>query len=370
MLRKGGMIRREGLRHILLIQLGDIGDVVYSFPCARALKENFPDAKVVLAVHEKAGGLAECCPWIDQVITVDKRRRSLWGELRYQGDFWRRVRGFHFDLAVDLRTSSRGSILAFMSGAAQRVGRYHPPCNWWRAPLFTHLLLPVGGLNQYIAEYYLDTVSGYGINTEHKDPVMEPLPQHREAAERLLVEEGVPVARPMLAVQPFSRWAYKEWGREKWVELLRGLLEEFDLSVVLTGAPAERARAQAITDGLDGRVYNLAGKTSIALLPALLRRARVFLGLDSAGLHIAAAVGTPTVGLYGPSPAAIWAPRGADHTVITKNLPCVPCKDTGCQGGMVSRCLDELGVDEVLPTMRQALSGVGVRFTKGIASDG
>lgn len=347
--------RAKGFRSILLIQFGDIGDVVYTLPCARALKETFPHSRVVIAVYSKAKDLVAGSPWIDGVIAVDKGKRSLLSSLAYQFAFWQRVRGFGFDLAIDLRTGSRGAILAFFSGAGQRLGRYNTYGHWWRGRLFTHLVLPEGRVNQAIAEYYHDTLSYYGIRTNDLNPVIVPTPEQEAEAVRLLRQEGVPGDRPILVIQPFSLWAYKEWAMEKLVELIRALQAEFRLAVVLTGSPAEAARALAIAEQAGGTVCNLAGKTPLNLLPALLKQARLFLGVDSAGLHIAAAVGTPTVGIYGPSAAETWAPKGERNLVISKRLPCVPCKETGCQGSMRSRCLEELTVAEVLPTIREEL---------------
>jgi len=344
-----------GFRSILLIQFGDIGDVVYTLPCARALKETFPEARVVIAVYSKAKDLVAGSPWIDGVIAVDKGKRPLLSALGYQLAFWRQVRGFGFDLAIDLRTGSRGAILAFCSGARQRLGRYNSYGHWWRGRLFTHLVLPEGRMNQAISEYYHDTLSYYGIRTAELNPVIIPTPEQEAEAESLLRREGVPGDRPLLVIQPFSLWAYKEWGLEKLVALIRALQADLPLSVALTGSSAEEARALALAKKAGGAVCNLAGQTPLNLLPAVLKQADLFLGVDSAGLHIAAAVGTSTVGIYGPSAADTWAPKGERHQVITKPLPCVPCKETGCQGSMRSRCLDELTVAEVLPIVREAL---------------
>ncbi len=355
---KGNKLQRNNLRNILLIQFGDIGDVVYSFPCARALKENFPNARIVMALQKKAGGLAEVCSWVDEVIIVDKEKRSLWQEIIYQKEFWQRVRKFQFDLAIDLRTGSRGAILAFLSGARQRVGRYTYVGWFWRRLLFTHIINPPGRMNQSIAEYYLDTISEYGIRTENLNPEIQTTAEKTEEVAKLLENENVPQNKPIVAIQPCSLWGYKEWAFTKYVALIEGLARKFDISVIITGTPSERERSEEIVRSCVNRVYNLAGKTPLNLLPALYKRCELFLGVDSAGVHIAAAVGTPTVSLYGPSSSETWAPKGEKHKVISKDFYCVPCKETGCQGSMKSRCMDELTVDEVLPVVEKCLEMV------------
>lgn len=358
MLIKGGPLQKDIIRNILLIQFGDIGDVVYSFPCVLALKETFPTARVVMAVQKKAEGLVSDCPGADDVIVVDKQERSLFQVLVHHKKFWCRVRGFKFDLAIDLRTGSRGAILALLSGSKQRVGRYNPDGNWWRSKLFSHIVHPKGGMDQYIAEYYLDTLIEYGIVTSDIDPRITPSHEKQTTIKGILQENGVPPDIPMFAIQPFSLWQYKEWAIDNYIALINDITKKFKVSVFITGSKDEQERAQIITDACGAEVFNLAGKTSLNLLPALLRSASIFLGVDSAGVHIAAAVGTPTISLYGPSSADTWAPKGKGHVVITKDMTCVPCKETGCQGSLKSRCMEELSVEDVVGIVSAQLQEV------------
>ena len=341
---------------ILLIQLGDIGDVVYSIPCVRALKENFPQAKVVLALQKKAQGLVTNCQWLDDLIIIDKDNRGLLDTLIHQKKFWQGVRKFRFDLVIDLRTGSRGAILAFLSGAKQRIGRYTPVGHIWRGRLFTHLVLPPGKLNQYIAEYYHDTIACYGIKTANLNPEITPPIEKKAAVKQFLKQEKIPANKPIWAIQPFSLWRYKEWAIGNYIDLINKVTEDFDLSVIITGTSGERERAQEIVDRCNKNVFNLAGQTTLELLPALLQEALLFFGVDSAGVHIAAAVGTPTISLYGPSAPGIWAPKGKKHQVISKKFPCLPCKETGCGGSMKSRCMDELKVEEIWPQVNKKIA--------------
>lgn len=160
----------------------------------------------------------------------------------------------------------------------------------------------------------------------------------------------------MVAVQPFSLWGYKEWKKEKMAALIRRVHKDHGLPVLIIGGPDERERAEEIAALVGDGVFNLAGQTSIALLPAVLKGCCLFIGVDSAGLHIAAAVGTPTIGLYGPSGFATWAPKGEGHVIVHKEIPCVPCHRKGCEDSMKSRCMEELGVDEVYSVVKNQLA--------------
>jgi len=355
MLVKGKQIIRKDIKNILLIQLGDIGDVVLSFPCIRALKENFPESNITVAVREKAKELIEDCPWASYVISISKERRRLGEEIIYQKMFFSHLRKFNFDLAVDLRTGTRGAILAFLSGARQRVGFYAMDGKLWRNRIFTHLANLEGKPGQHMAQYYLNLLITYDLRTEHIWPELEVPFKKLQIAEELLRKENIPLDQPILAIQPFSLWPYKEWGVDKYVDLITGIRDEFDLSIVITGAPNERNRAYEITENFGRKVHNFAGNTTIGILAAVLKLCKLFIGGDSAGIHISSAVGTPTVSIFGPASYVVWAPRGNQNSVVYKRLSCVPCNLKGCRESGVSRCLDELTVDEVLPIVKHKI---------------
>ena len=161
---------------------------------------------------------------------------------------------------------------------------------------------------------------------------------------------------PPVVLQLFSLWRYKEWGEEKYVQVIRAIVANWRLPVLVSGASHERERVRAIVHEAGLGVFNLAGKTTIGQYAALLSRCQLFIGVDIAGQHIAAAVGVPTVFLYGSSNPRYWAPCGHEHRVVSKQgFSCMPCRRVGCKDSHASRCLDELGVDEVLPSIADSL---------------
>ncbi|MBU0989209.1 MAG: hypothetical protein KJ823_03390, partial [Proteobacteria bacterium] len=139
MLVKGGTSLPREKGGILLIQLGDIGDVVLTMPTVRALRQHFPENELIVCVREHAKELAEESPWVDGVISVNKGKRKILHEIAYQKDFINALRKPHFYFAIDLRTGSRGAIIAFISGATYRIGRFANDGRLWRNRLFTHL---------------------------------------------------------------------------------------------------------------------------------------------------------------------------------------------------------------------------------------
>jgi len=347
---------KKNISSILLIQLGDIGDVVLAFPCIRALRENFPEANLVVAVRDKAGELIEDCPWADGVISVDKQKRKLTGQIAYQKGFFLGLRRFHFDLAIDMRTGTRGAILAFLSGAHQRVGFHSIDGKLWRNRIFTHLYLheehnPL----LHVTEYHLNLLTAYGLTTENIWPEIHVPDERHEEAIELFHQEKIPLDQPAIIIQPFSLWRYKEWGINKYAHLINWITTKYRFPVVLTGSPGESKRVSEIMNICGRGVYDLVGKTSIGTFSAILKRAQLFIGPDSSGMHISGAVGTPTIIIFGPSSPASWAPKGKQHTVVRKDFPCMPCRQKGCQDSEISRCIEELTVEEVISTVERQL---------------
>ena len=342
MITKGRNKISGDIRRILLVQLGDIGDVVLSFPCILALREGFPQTDIFVAVREKATELIEDCPWATDVISISTGKGSM-----HHKDFFWWLRKQHFDLAVDLRTGTRGAIIAFLSRAGQRVGFNDQNGPFWRKWIFTHLAAPHEPPDKHMAEAYANLLGEYQILPSSTWPEIHVPDYKQEMAKQLLDEETIPQAPPAIAVQPFSLWRYKEWGTQKYSRLIQRINTELNLPVIIVGSPDERERAEQIKNNCGADVYNIAGKTSLGVLAGVLKTCRLFIGGDSAGMHIAAGVGTPTITIFGPSSSSDWAPRGKNHQVVKKDYPCLPCHQKGCDGNGVSRCLKELTVDEV-----------------------
>jgi heptosyltransferase-3 len=158
-----------------------------------------------------------------------------------------------------------------------------------------------------------------------------------------------------ITVNPFSRWSYKEWAYNKWGEVIDWLLSEFAIATVIVGAPSERSKVTELAQCCTSNVYSLVGMTTLAELAGVLSLSSLHVGVDSAAPHIAAAVGTPTVTIYGPSDWRDWAPVGDQHLVAVPDMDCVPCYKKGCDGSGRSLCLETLEVDEVKKVVRGAL---------------
>jgi len=353
----------RGIRAILLIQLGDIGDVVLSFPSIQALRENFPDSRIVVVVREKAIDLLEDCPWISESVPVGPPPKGILAWLTHHYRFFRQLRRHRFDLAIDMRTGTRGAVMAVLSGAPQRISRFAYDGGLWRNRVFTQLAAPDLLPGQAVSDYYLRILTECGIPARNTVPKLVVSSGKLRAAADLLRRHEIEQSHPFVVLQPFSLWKYKELPTKTVTELIHAIDGKFHLPVVLAGGPEDRSRADKLCRACHGsRVVNLAGKTSLGDYAALLKLSDMFIGIDSAGLHIAAAVGVPTVGIFGPSSIDAWAPRGNQNIVVHKDMECIPCSQKGCNSDGISRCMEELSVGEITafvwPHIQQFVTGL------------
>ncbi len=336
-------------RNILLIQLGDIGDVVLTTPTIRALKEACPEARVSILVRKPYGSLLVADPNLHEVVEAAKHRSLSFRILREYIAFARRLRLARYDLVIDLRTGDRGAIYSFLTGADTRICR-HMDKPFWHDLLFTNLLVdpPYSQRPAHPgADQSLRFLRALGIDTKDSLPKLYVTQQDRSHAVELLSRFGLEPNSRFVTINPCSRWKYKEWSYQNWKEVIDNLWQNHRLPAVLIGSPEEAAAANAIVSERNDHAFNLAGKTTLGELSALISMSTLHLGVDSAAPHIAMAVGKPSLTIFGPGNWKSWTITDELHRVVTAEISCIPCNRMGCDDSRKSRCLDELGADRV-----------------------
>ena len=307
------------VRKILVIQLGDIGDVVWAIPAFWALKAAFPQAGLSVLVRNPNGDLLLDDPHIDKIFQVDQQ--SLFKGLQ----LLKNLRREKFDLLFDLRADDRGAFISFLSGAKMRAALY---CSglFWRNRAFTHLVDPPPVKERILgaAEQSFKIIRGFAIKETTSTPQIFVAEKLKDKISALLTEEKVEATHGWVSINPFSRWSYKEWDMDKWRQLASFVWQKYKMPVIITGSIAERKLADELAAESNSPIYNLAGKTTLREMAALLQMSRVHIGVDSAAPHIAAAVGTPTITIYGPSDWRDWAPPGDRNQVVLPDMDCSP----------------------------------------------
>jgi len=301
---------------IAIVKLSALGDVVHALPVARALRRHFPDAALTWIVEAREQALLQGPPDLDRVIAVDTRRwrrliwrpagaRQVWGKL---GRLRARVRGGRFDVALDLQGLAKSGLLTAFTRAPIRVGfaRSHSrELNW----LFTNHHVTPPASAAHVVEQYLSLLAALGV------PAAAPefhLPAQRAAEARMgdfLAEQGIKSGDRVVALNPGAGRADKRWPVAHFRALAERLGPEADARVLLLWGPGEAHLARQIGEGLVARPV-LAPPTDIAELTALLRRCALVVAGDTGPVHMAAAVGTPALGLFGPTRAQRNGPYG------------------------------------------------------------
>jgi heptosyltransferase-3 len=249
---------------------------------------------------------------------------------------------------VHLSEHTRGAWLARTLGARYRVGPIDRERGGWWHRSFTHLYPLIR--NRHAVEVNLDALRRIGVQpgTGERKVLFVPGKPAEERVRDLVVE-------PFVHMHPASRWRFKCWPAERNAALADRLAAEGH-RVVLTSAPDETAMIDEIMAKMQSQPVNLAGQLSLKELGALTARARLFIGVDSMPMHLAAAMGVPTVALFGPSSEVVWGPWNVEQRVVTTTHSCRPCGAYGCGGSKVSECLTLLGVDPVHAAAQELLA--------------
>jgi len=346
------------VQRALVVKLRHHGDVLLASPVIAVLKNHAPQAEVDALVYADTADMLSLHPGLAQLQVIDRKWKAA-GTLAQAAAEWRlfsALRARRYDLLVHLTDHPRGAWLARLLGCRHAVAPRRQGRAWRRS--FTHLypLPPRGGRHR--VELDLDALRRIGVQPgeEERRLVLMPGAEAETRVAELLTSVGL-VDQPYVHLHPASRWQFKCWTPERTAALVDRLHDRGE-RVVLTAAPEERELAliAAIRSRTRAQAADLSGKLTLKMLAALAARARLFVGVDSAPMHIAAAVGTPVVALFGPSGEIEWAPWGVPHRVVTSAVhACRPCGNDGCGGGKVSECLSSIPVEAVLDAIDQLL---------------
>jgi len=346
-------------RRALVIKLRHHGDVLLATPVLTALKAAAPAIEIDALVYDDTAPMLEGHPDLAQLHTVGRAWRG-WGPMAHARAEWRlfsQLRARDYDLLVHLSEHPRGAWLARTLGARWRVAPRYADRGWLWRKSFSHRFALPATPHRHMVEWNLDALRRIGVQPAMAERRVRFVPgeQAEASVQARLAAEGLEPGA-YLHLHPASRWRFKCWPADK-VAVLADRLAAEGWRVVFTAAPdrEETRLVEDIVARMQASSVNLAGQLSIKELGALAARARLFVGVDSMPMHLAAAMGVPVVALFGPSGEREWGPWNVAHEVVTSAHPCRPCGNDGCGGGKVSECLTALEVEPVLAAARRLL---------------
>jgi heptosyltransferase III len=348
----------------LVIKLRHHGDVLLASPVFTVLKRAAPHAEIDALVYLETAPMLERHPAIDRVHTIDRglKTRGPLAQLIGDAKLWHTLRTRHYDLVVHLTEHPRGAWLTRVAGARYGVAPERARAGWFWRSCFTHRYpLPLG-TPRHTVEIHLDALRRVGIwpGDDEKKLVLVPGTDAEARVTALLAQYGLVRGRFVL-IHPGSRWLFKCWPPEPTAALLDELAKD-GWRLVLTGAPdpAETPLVAAIKASLKAPIVDLSGKLTLGELAALIAAARLFIGCDTAPMHMASAAGTPVVAWFGPSDERVWGPWRVPHRVVASTShSCRPCHNNGCGGSNISECLLTLPLAQVAAAVRNLLEETG-----------
>ena len=351
----------SGLKRALVIQLRHHGDVLLTSPVFTVLKNHVPGIEVDALVYAETRHMLDLHPAIAQVHVIDRRwkERGAFARLACEWRLLGALRGRGYDLVVHLSEHPRGAWLARLLGARYAVApNFGRKARAWKSS-FSHLFPMPPHARRHKVEINLDALRRLGIQPGdgERKLVLVPGEEAENSVDALLAAKGLS-KRGFIHFHPGSRWKFKCWPPERAVALIEALLKRGE-RVALTAAPDEQELEMIaeIRERTGARIADFSGKLDLKQLAALAARAKLFIGVDSAPMHIAAAVQTPTVALFGPSGELEWAPWGVRHRIVASTEhACRPCGNDGCGGGKVSECLTRLPMEAALSAIDSLLS--------------
>lgn len=334
------VVDRSQVQKILVIKLRAVGDVLLSTIVTKNLRLAFPSSRIEYLTEPPSVDLLKTNPFIDDVMVYDRSRMSGLGLIQ-------RVRGKEFDLVIDLFGNPRTALITRLSGARYRVGfRFRGRSYAYNIPV------PPRGGDVHNTQFNLDAIEAIGVDIQDRNIYFHVTPNDDEVVGAVLKSEGL-AGKFIAGINAGGGWYTKRWVLERFARLADLLIEQYKASVILLWGPGQKSDVESIQSMMKHKAF-IPPETTLLQLGALLKRCSILISNDSGPMHIAAAVGTPVVGIYGPTNPILQGPYGSRHVVVrNETLECLGCNFTRCPIG--HPCMRELSVDDVLNGVKRLL---------------
>lgn len=332
-------------RNILIVKLSAIGDVIHTLPVAAALKQKFPQARITWVVEPPAYDLLTNNPNVDEIIIFDKAQcKTLGGFLRYVPGFTRTLRQHQFDLALDLQGLFKSAAITYLSGAPKRLVY----CN--ARELSDKVSQKVCGpsSNGHIVDRYLDVPRELGCQITKPEFTINITDKEATLAAAIAKQAGLDITNPYVVLIPGTNWPNKCWPPGHFAQLAEKLFEQ-NIIPVFVGTNADKTAMDEIVAKSAIPPVDITGKTTLKQLALIIKNAKIVVAGDTGPMHLAAALQTPVIALFGPTDPKRNGPYGEEHIVLTTGRICHGCWQRKCPEG--KDCLSTIGVNEVFETI-------------------
>jgi heptosyltransferase I len=342
--------------NILIVKLSAVGDVIHTLPSLSALRKLYPDAHITWVVEEAAAGLVENHPYLDKVLIS---RRKSWIKYFRKGEICRPLREIRaflkelrrrpYDLVIDFHGLLKSALIVLFSGGLRKLG-YDSLQEL--SGLFYNEKIPED-MNKHAVDRYLDFPHYLGVKTVQPEFIL-PSDSAAQANVKSMLKKYHLKNKKFIAVNPVAYWDTKLWDNEKFARLADSIKTKLNAEVVFTGS--EKSSIEMIIAQMSSKAVSLAGETTLAELADVYKKALMVITTDSGPMHLAAAVGTPVVALFGPTDPKRTGPYGEGHTIIRVDLPCSPCFLKTCP---TKKCMQSISPEQVFAIIEERLKEGG-----------
>ena len=336
-------------RRILVVKLDHLGDMLLATPVFSNLRSAYPHAQIHALVGRIGVLVLQNHPDVDKTVRYDARffsRTERPMQMRYAFQLCRNLRRNKYDLLIDLRGDWLTVLFALLKGTFYRLDL---------ASLQTENKLGIfefSGSHQL--DRNLDVLRTARIPTPHRAPIFRPSLADKQWTDEFLNSANIVNDRPLIAIHPGSPIKLKSWRPERYAAVADWLVTNKGAQILFVGVKSEVSAIAHVQEHMQRESANAAGSTNLSQLAGILGRCNLFIGNDSGPMHLAAAVGTQTIGLYGPGNPARFGPVGAHSRTIRRMPNCPPCMGTSCKFGG-DGCMKEIEAGEVIHMADQRL---------------
>jgi len=337
---------------ILLTRTDRLGDVVLSTAAIKAVRSRYPEAYIAFMVRPFAKDIIEGNPYLNEIIVYDKygKHRSLFTTIAFAIS----LRKKKFDIAVMLHPTNRVHLVAYLAGIPERVG-YDRKIPFLLTKKITHTKQKG---EKHELDYTLDILRFIDVHKKEKDLSITIKPGDSDTAEKILEEWHVGKDVPLIAINPGASCASKRWSPNNFATLCDALARDFKARIVIVADRANKEFADAVAKGMRHEPVNLAGKTTVGVLAAVISKCSLFISNDSGPVHIASALKVPVISIFGRKDPGLspkrWGPTYEKSAVFHKDAGCTVCLAHDCEIGF--KCLNAVTPKEVLSASEKLLA--------------
>jgi len=338
-------------KKILIVRMDRIGDVVLSTPAIKSVRDAYPDSHITVLVRPYARDIVEGNPYINEVLTYDKHRseKNLWGNIK----FILNLRKKKFDLAIILHPKNSAHLLSFLAGIPKRVG--------YDKKLGTLLTTKIPHTKQFglkhEIDYTLDVLRYIGIKPNDRSLYVPLNKSSEEKIADIFNKNGISEDDVVVTIHPGASCRSRRWNLRSFTKVADALANKYGVKIVIIAGPEDKIFGDEVAQRMTVKPLNLSAKTAVSDFISILKRSKLFISNDSGPVHIACAVGTPTISIFGRNDRGLspmrWGPVGRHDVALHKDVGCEVCLAHNCKRGF--KCLDAISVEEVLAAAERLL---------------